>query len=71
MTVTVEKFGPVTTVIHHRPEARNAMDPASADALVDAFLVFDADPEASVVQRPPIRVNMNSGSASPAPTPLL
>jgi len=48
MTVTVEKFGPVTTVIHHRPEARNAMDPASADALVDAFLVFDADPEASV-----------------------
>lgn len=48
MTVRVEKSGPVTTVIHHRPEARNAMDPASADALVEAFLAFNADPDASV-----------------------
>lgn len=48
MTVRIEKSGPVTTVIHSRPEVRNAMDPASADALVDAFLAFDADPEASV-----------------------
>lgn len=48
MTVRVEKAGSVTTVIHHRPEARNAMDPASADALVEAFLAFDADPDASV-----------------------
>jgi enoyl-CoA hydratase len=48
MTVTVEKSGPVTTVIHRRPEARNAMDPASADALVEAFLAFNADPDASV-----------------------
>ena len=48
MTVRVEKSGRVTTVIHHRPEARNAMDPASADALVAAFLAFDADPESSV-----------------------
>ena len=48
MTVRVEKSGPVTTVIHSRPEARNAMDPASADALVAAFLAFDADPQASV-----------------------
>ena len=48
MTVTVEKSGPVTTVIHARPEARNAMDPESAEALTEAFLAFDRDPEASV-----------------------
>jgi enoyl-CoA hydratase len=48
MTVTVEKSGRVTTVIHHRPEARNAMDPASADALVEAFVAFNADSHASV-----------------------
>ena len=48
MAVRVEKSGTVTTVIHHRPEARNAMDPASADALVDAFLGFNADPDARV-----------------------
>jgi enoyl-CoA hydratase len=48
MSVRIEKSGAVTTVIHDRPEARNAMDPASADALVDAFKAFDADPDASV-----------------------
>lgn len=48
MAVTVEKSGPVTTVIHSRPEARNAMDPQSAEALVEAFLAFDRDPDASV-----------------------
>ena len=48
MTVTIEKSGPVTTVIHSRPEARNAMDPESAEALTAAFLAFDRDPEASV-----------------------
>lgn len=48
MTVRVEKNGAVTTVIHSRAEARNAMDPASADALTAAFLAFDADPQASV-----------------------
>ncbi len=48
MTVRVEKNGAVTTVIHSRPEVRNAMDPASADALVAAFNEFDADPEARV-----------------------
>ena len=48
MTVTVEKNGPVTTVVHARPQARNAMDPESAEALVEAFLAFDRDPEASV-----------------------
>jgi enoyl-CoA hydratase len=48
MTVRTEKSGPVTTVIHSRPEARNAMDPKSADALVETFLSFNADPDASV-----------------------
>src|SRR6202165_5962192 len=48
MTVTVERAGPVTTIVHARPEARNAMDPASANALVEAFLEFDRDPEQSV-----------------------
>ena len=48
MTVRVEKQGAVTTVIHSRPEARNAMDPASAEALVAAFLAFDADDDAAV-----------------------
>jgi len=48
MTVRIEKDGPVWTVIHDRPEARNAMDPQSADALTAAFLEFDADRDASV-----------------------
>ena len=48
MTVRLEKDGYVTTVVHSRPEARNAMDPESADALFDAFLAFEADDSARV-----------------------
>ena len=48
MTVRIETKGKVWTVIHSRPESRNAMDPESADALVDAFLAFDRDREAAV-----------------------
>jgi len=48
MTVRIEKNGTVWTIIHDRPEARNAMDPESADALTAAFLEFDADKEACV-----------------------
>jgi len=48
MTVRVEKKGRVWTVIHSRPQARNAMDPESADALVDAFTAFDRDADAAV-----------------------
>ncbi len=48
MTVRIEKDGSVWTVIYSRPEARNAMDPASADALTEAFLEFDADAQADV-----------------------
>ena len=47
--VRIDKQGPVWTVIHSRfDEARNAMDPASADALVAVFKEFDADKSASV-----------------------
>src|SRR6476659_5836020 len=48
MAVRIEKNKAVWTIIHDRPNARNAMDPASADALTEAFLEFDADKSASV-----------------------
>jgi enoyl-CoA hydratase len=48
MTVRIEKSGSVWTVIHSRPDTRNAMDPASADALVAAFQSFDDDPAADI-----------------------
>ena len=48
MAVRVEKNAKVWTVIHSRPEARNAMDPESAAALYDAFAAFDANDSASV-----------------------
>ena len=47
MTVRIEKKGRVWTVIHSRPEARNAMDPQSAAALFAAFQQFDADGDAA------------------------
>ncbi|MGB7739027.1 MAG: crotonase/enoyl-CoA hydratase family protein [Steroidobacteraceae bacterium] len=43
--VRVERNGPVGTVIVHRPAVRNAVDPATAGALAEAFLALDADPE--------------------------
>jgi enoyl-CoA hydratase len=48
MTVRIEIDGPVWTVVHARPEARNAMDPTSARQLFDAFVAFDEDPDAAV-----------------------
>jgi enoyl-CoA hydratase len=48
MTITVEMNGPVTTIIHARPEARNAMDPPSARALTEAFVAFDRNPDQHV-----------------------
>ena len=48
MTVEVAKDGPVTTVRINRPEVRNAVDRATAEALVAAFEEFDADPDAAV-----------------------
>lgn len=46
--VRVERQGPVSTVILHRPEARNAVDGPTAAALLAAFEAFDADPDAAV-----------------------
>lgn len=48
MSVRVERQGPVTTVILHRPQARNAVDRETAQALARAFRTFEADPEARV-----------------------
>ncbi|HEY7022357.1 MAG TPA: crotonase/enoyl-CoA hydratase family protein [Ktedonobacterales bacterium] len=48
MMVMVERDGPVTTVILDRPEARNAVDRATAEDLVEAFRTFDADSDAAV-----------------------
>ncbi|HSV38551.1 MAG TPA: crotonase/enoyl-CoA hydratase family protein [Nocardioidaceae bacterium] len=48
MSVRVEKNGPVTTVILHRPDRRNAVDRPTAEALADAFREFDADDSAAV-----------------------
>ena len=48
MGLLVEKEGPVTVVTIDRPERRNAVDAATADALADAFRAFDADASSSV-----------------------
>ena len=48
MAVSVENNGPVTTVIIDRPEIRNAVGRADADALAQAFRAFDRDESASV-----------------------
>ena len=42
MTVHIEKTPDVWTIINDRPEARNAVDPDTADALVAAFTEFNA-----------------------------
>lgn len=47
-TVRIERTGPVTTVIIDRPERRNAVDRATAQALLEAFEAFEADAEAKV-----------------------
>jgi enoyl-CoA hydratase len=48
MSIYVEKNGPVTTVILSRPEVRNAVDRATAEALTQAFREFEADDSALV-----------------------
>ena len=47
-TVRSEKQGAVTTIILHRPEARNAVDGPTAALLADAFRAFEADEGAHV-----------------------
>ena len=48
MSVRVECSGKVTTVIVDRPERRNAVDPAIAQALRDAFDAFETDETSNV-----------------------
>ncbi|MEM7216653.1 MAG: crotonase/enoyl-CoA hydratase family protein [Pseudomonadota bacterium] len=48
MSVRIEKNGSVWTVIHSRPEVRNAMDQEHATELYEAFREFDAEAEAKV-----------------------
>lgn len=46
--VRIELSPPVTTVVLSRPEARNAVDRPTADALAAAFRAFEADAAARV-----------------------
>jgi enoyl-CoA hydratase len=46
--VRIERDGPVFTVLLSRPDRRNAVDGATAQALADAFREFDSDQEAAV-----------------------
>ncbi len=48
MLVSYELDGPVAIVTVQRPERRNAVDVATASALVEAFRRFEVDAEASV-----------------------
>jgi enoyl-CoA hydratase len=48
MPVRVERSNRVLTVVHSRPDARNAVDPEHAEALYQAFLAFDQDDTADV-----------------------
>ena len=47
-SVRVERAGPVATVLLSRPQRRNAVDRATAAALVSALRAFDSDPDAAV-----------------------
>jgi enoyl-CoA hydratase len=47
-TVVVDRQGPVTVVAIDRPQRRNAVDPATATLLLEAFSAFDADESSSV-----------------------
>ena len=48
MTVRIERQGHVTTIVNDRINARNAVDPDTAEALTDAFVAFERDPDARV-----------------------
>ena len=48
MSVRIERDGAVFTVVLHRPEKRNAVDRKTADALAEAFRVFESEESAHV-----------------------
>jgi enoyl-CoA hydratase len=47
-TVRIDQDGPVTIVTIDRPDVRNAVDRATAEALADAFRAFDEDGDRAV-----------------------
>ena len=47
--VSIDRSGPVATVILDRPQVRNAIDPHTAAALADSFLELEADPAVLVM----------------------
>ena len=48
MVLRVKKSETIWTVIHSRPESRNAMDPTSSDKLYQTFVDFDTEESARV-----------------------
>lgn len=48
MSVSIEKDGPVTTVILNRPDVRNAVDRPTAESLAEPFCTVEADRDAKV-----------------------
>jgi len=48
MSVSIEKSGPVFTIILDRPDVRNAVDGPTATALANAFRAFESDDSADV-----------------------
>lgn len=48
MSILTDTRGPVRVISINRPDARNAVDRATAEALADAFRAFDADDSVSV-----------------------
>ncbi len=48
MSVRITNDGAVRTVTIDRPDCRNAVDPATADLLRQAFTDFDADDSAAI-----------------------
>lgn len=48
MTIRVDQDGEISLVTIDRPEARNAVNPAMAAALFDAFTAFENNPEQKV-----------------------
>jgi enoyl-CoA hydratase len=48
MTIQTHTQDRITTILIHRPEARNAVDGPTARALYDAFMAFDANDQADV-----------------------
>jgi enoyl-CoA hydratase len=48
MSIQIEQQGKITIISLNRPQARNAVDRATAQALADAFRAFDEDENAAV-----------------------